>query len=293
MTKIMTRRSTLKWRAFLLCLGLVAQSSFSSPPGGEPPVPPQDLAAEAAQVYMEVGVGFAAQYLADYRGSKRYALQGLPAPYFVYLGRFLKADAGGVRGELFRSERMELNISADGTLGGDTEGNELRRGMSEIANTAELGPSLNINLSGAGFSEGWSVLLPLRGVVAVDFDVLEPVGFLFNPLLVWRSPDLFSGWRTTATLGLMYGNRSYHSYYYSVSADEALSWRPAYRAESGYSGGFARLSAYQSVGDWRFGVSVRYDNLAGATFEDSPLVETKHYGAISFGLTYRFWSNED
>jgi len=45
--------------------------------------------------------------------------------------------------------------------------------------------------------------------------------------------------------------------------------------------------------DWRYGVSLRYDNLAGASFRDSPLVETDHFFTVSFLFARYLWKSKD
>ncbi len=241
---------------------------------------------------MEAGIGLVGQYLGDYRGSKRYQLKALPIPYFIYFGRFIKADGRGVRGDFIANDRLEINLSFDGALSGDSDGNELRAGMPRLANNFEFGPALNINLTGASFRTGWSLELPLRAVVAVDIERIDlrHVGFLSSPRLTWRQPDFYAGWRMTAGFGAVWASEDYHAYFYEVEPAYATAWRPQYAASAGYSGVYAGVAAFKQVGDWRLAMSFRYDNLASAAFADSPLVETEHFYSLSFGLIRTFWS---
>lgn len=248
---------------------------------------------DVGPAHMEAGVGLVGQYLADYRGSRRYQLKALPVPYFLYYGRFLKADGRGLRGDFLATDRVEISLSVDGSLSGDSEGNLQRAGMPELSASFEVGPSLNVNLNGLSFEKGLSLNLPLRAVIAVDpgrFQ-LKHIGFLSNPRLSWRHPNLYAGWRVSADLGLVVASGAYHDYYYRVRPAYAETWRPSYDASGGYSGSFVRLAGYRQIGTWRFALSMRYDNLSGAVFEDSPLVETEHFASLSFAVIKTFWSN--
>src|SRR5690554_708164 len=86
----------------------------------------------ANATYLEAGVALVAQGAADYRGSNHYRPYALPLPYFLYRGRILKADRGGVRGDFWSNQRMEFNISVDGSLNGNSDNNRLRSGMPDL-----------------------------------------------------------------------------------------------------------------------------------------------------------------
>lgn len=238
---------------------------------------------------MEAGVGLVSQFSADYRGSNYYSLEALPVPYFLYSGRIIKVDRQGFRGELVANPRFEVNVSVAGSLNGSADDNPLRQGMPDLESTFEVGPSLNINLTGQDFRHGWLLRLPLRAVLDFDAKGVDYVGYLFNPRLTWRKPDVVMAWRMTFNAGLVWADRDYHAYYYAVEPAYALPSRPAFAARSGFGGGFASLGFYRQSGSWRFGASLRYDYLGGAAFIDSPLVQSKHSASMSFGMTKRLW----
>ena len=68
-------------------------------------------------------------------------------------------------------------------------------------------------------------------------------------------------------------------------------FRSEYNAQAGYSGEFIRLTLFRSWGSYKAGVSIRYDHLGNAIFKDSPLVESEHYGSVSFAIIKKLWSN--
>lgn len=237
----------------------------------------------------ELGAGLGSQTLADYRGAKNYSTQFLPIPYISYRGDFLRADDKGFRGRFISTDRIELNISLAGSLNGDSDDNRLREGMPELHPAGEVGPSLDINLTGENFSEGWSLRLPLRGVYTIDVDELEidNVGYLINPQFTYESLD-WNGWNGSLDLGFLYGSSKYHDHYYSVAQEFVTDDRPFYRASSGYSGSYFNFSMTKRQGRWWYGGYLRYDNLRGATFEESPLMETNHYFTLALGVAYIF-----
>ncbi|MGQ9425863.1 MipA/OmpV family protein [Gilvimarinus sp. F26214L] len=235
----------------------------------------------------ELGAGLGSQTLADYRGSDHYQTYVIPIPFMVYRGDFLQADDGSIRGRFFDSRRFELDISMAGSLSGVGDDNPLREGMPELHPTGEVGPSANINLSGRDMNEGWSLRIPVRGVYAFDLDSIEVehIGYLTNPQLTYESLD-WNGWDGSLDLGVLYGSESYHGYYYDVLAPYATAERPEYEAEGGYSGSYFSVSMSKREGNVWYGGYLRYDNLSGTAFVDSPLVETHHYFTLGLGISW-------
>ena len=94
----------------------------------------------------EAGLGAGVVTFPDYRGSDRTQTYGLPVPYFVYRGEFLKADRNGVRGRFFDSDRVELNVTMNASAPVDSKDNPTRQGMPDLKPTVEIGPSLDLTL---------------------------------------------------------------------------------------------------------------------------------------------------
>lgn len=272
-------------RAVLSGLTLGALLSLSLPAAADPADQTE------SDPKMEFGLVLVAQAAADYRGSEHYRPYLLPLPYFLYQGPVFKADRDGVRGDFWSGKRLQFNLSVDGSLNGNSDDNEARRGMPELESALEVGPSLNIRLTGDNFQEGWSLRLPVRAVVTLARDGLDHIGYVFGPRVSWRQPDAYAGWRTSFTAGALFADRDYHAYFYDVAQPYVTPERPFYRADSGYSGSFVRFTLYKPWHKWRFGVSLRYDYLEGAEFMDSPLVEVEHYSSISFGLVRSLWDS--
>jgi MipA family protein len=232
----------------------------------------------------QFGLGIGSQTLADYRGSSYYQTKVLPIPFVQYRGDIIKIDREGMRGEFWASDRVEFNLSVDAALNGDGDDNPLRRGMPTLDSALELGPSVNIRLSGEDFSSGWSLRLPLRGVITLGSDGIDQQGYVVNPRLTWRSSVAQGQWQPGVTLGSIWASDAYHAYYYGVDEQYVTPERPGYAAEAGYSGSFVRVGLRKRWGNYWFATYLRYDHLAGAAFKDSPLVE--ELSSASLGIAW-------
>jgi outer membrane scaffolding protein for murein synthesis (MipA/OmpV family) len=232
----------------------------------------------------EAGLGAAALTLPDYRGADTSSTYLLPAPYFVYRGEFLKADRNGVRGLLFDTDRVEINLSMNATLPVSSRNNAARSGMASLRPTVELGPTASITLwrSAAGKMK-LDLRTPVRAAVTVESSP-KAVGWLFAPNvnLDVKDPLGYAGWNLGMLAGPYYQTRKYNSYFYSVSPADATPARPRYEAPGGYAGSqFTAAISKRFERTW-VGAFLRYDTLRGAVFEDSPLV--KRSNAVSAGI---------
>ncbi|SMF00886.1 Outer membrane scaffolding protein for murein synthesis, MipA/OmpV family [Alteromonadaceae bacterium Bs31] len=240
----------------------------------------------------ELGVGMAAQYLRDYRGSSESQLQTLPFPIIVYRGDVIQADKDGIRGRFLAGNGWELNASAEAALNGGSPDNSKREGMPELNSAFELGPSLNFNLTGQDFEQGWSLRLPVRAVFALDFSSIEYIGVNFNPKFTFRKPEFWRGWDGKMDLGLLWATHEYHDYYYRVDEEFVTDSRAFYDAEGGFSGTYVKFSLKKRMGQWWFAWNLRYDYLGATVFEDSPLMETTNYFSTAAAVGWFFWASD-
>lgn len=216
----------------------------------------------------ELGIGIGGMRFPDYRGAEQSQSYLLPIPTVVYRGERLKLDDKGLRGLLFDSERLILDISLDGAVPVDSSQNGAREGMPDLDAAFEIGPSLKWILHDQRPLE-IRLNLPLRQVISSDFSRFDNRGQLFHPHL---SLDHRRLWNLGLSFGPLYASRAYHDYYYSVDPAYATPERPAYQAQAGYSG--LRYTATLSRRFARIwvGAFLRYDDLRGVVFEDSPLL---------------------
>jgi outer membrane protein len=224
----------------------------------------------------ELGLGVGAVSGPDYRGSKQTHNYIAPIPYFIYRGKFIQSDREGVRGQFIDTETLEFSLSLSANITPESDKNKLREqlGLRSLGSTLEVGPAVNINLTGDTLREGWLLSLPLRGVFAIGGDDAGYIGYVLQPQLVFRQRwhNLSFTYRTSVS----YASADYHAYYYSIGAAHATTDFPAYKATAGYSGWANQASVSHQLGDWRFGLFVRHDYLGGTKFVDSPLIETKN-----------------
>jgi len=237
----------------------------------------------------EAGVGVAAISLPDYRGSNERQAWVLPYPYIVYRGEFLQADERRVRGLFFKSDRLELDVSVNGSVPVDSNENDARRGMPDLDATLEIGPALNVLLMQSERRKSRLELrLPVRAVLASDFSYVRQVGWVFHPHLNLDVADPlgYGGWNLGLLAGPLVTDRRYNRYFYGVEAPFATANRPAYGAGGGYAGTQFIAALSKRYRQFWVGGFVKWDTLSGAAFADSPLVKDKQSVAAGFSIAW-------
>ncbi len=239
----------------------------------------------------EAGVGVGGLNLPSYRGAKGRVSYLVPYPHIIYRGDAVRVDDEGMRGRLFESQRINLDLSLAGNIPVPEDKDSARRGMPDLDPIGEFGPTLDFSLFRDGHRhEGeftaW-LKFPMRLAVSVGDPLLENQGWVFSPYLDlrYRKGATRSHWRVSLALGPLYASRRYHEYFYKVPAQYETPEREAYQPDAGYSGSRATLAFVVNTSHWFFGIFARYDNLDGAVFEDSPLVETRDYFALGFAIS--------
>lgn len=256
----------------VLSVSLVALVLFAAHP-----------APAADQSRWEIGLGAGAVTLPDYRGAKARASYLLPLPYVVYRGDMLEIDRDGVRGGLFSSERLRLDLSLAVAPPARRDAGA-RRGMPELDPAIEFGPALIVGL-GRQPASRWSLHLPLRAVVATDLRQTQSIGWVFSPYVKY-AVTAKGGWESDVSIGPIYASQAYHDYYYEVAPRFATPTRPAYDADAGYSGTRLTFSLSRRYDRYWIGLFARYDNLSGVAFRSSPLVETEQAFIAGGGIAW-------
>jgi len=247
-------------------------------------------AAQAAEErpLWELGAGVAAFSFPAYRGSDQTNNFLMPVPLFTYHGDFLKADRQGIRGSFFDSDRLDLTLSLALSAPASSKDIAIRAGMPDLKGTFEIGPEMDVTLwrsdNRARFVK---LLLPLRTAITVQSSA-KSIGWVFHPKLNMDVTDLpgLPGWNLGTLAGPMFGDQRQHAYYYSVDTQYATAVRPAYEAKAGYAGMQYLVALSKRFPSYWVGGFLRYDNLSGATFADSPLVRQKDYVAAGLAITW-------
>ena len=229
-----------------------------------------------------------------YPGSDEQLTRGLLLPYGQYRGRFLRADRETAGLRAVKTPVYELDVGVAASFGGSSAEIGARRGMPALGTLVEFGPRLKVNLGswGEGREAGrWRLELPLRGV----FDLTDGAahrGMAFEPEINFQRRSI-GGWGYGVSLGAIVGDRRLNRNFYGVSPRYALPDRPAYEARGGLVAW--RLSASVSrtlTPDWRAVGFARFDSVAGAANEASPLVRRTTGATLGVGLGYTWLRSE-
>jgi outer membrane protein len=246
-------------------------------------------AASAEKPLWEMGAGLALLQMPDYRGSDKNRLYVLPYPYFIYRGDALKIDRDRISGQL--TDRLALDFSFFGQAPVKSSDNDARRGMPDLDPTFETGPSLNITLLDDRQADyKLNITLPIRAGFSTNFSSLRNEGWVFAPRLVFEKNDLIpkTGVNLGISIGPIFADSAFNSYYYSVKPAYATDSRPAYSASGGYSGSALTLGMNKAYKQLVFNIFVSVDFLQGAVIEDSPLVKTRTSVMSGFTISWIF-----
>jgi outer membrane scaffolding protein for murein synthesis (MipA/OmpV family) len=234
----------------------------------------------------EYGFGAGVDAFQAYPGSTTTHVYPFPVARIVYNGSFFKADQNGARGLLVNNSVVELNISGDGTP--PVNNVRVRYGMPELRSTVEVGPAAKFHLIPDG-ERGikLDLLLPLRKAVTLSASP-QNVGWESEPQLDLRIRNAFRlpGWSLDITTGPMFADQRYHAYFYSVAPEYVTAVRPAYRAPGGYSGTQSEIGIVKRFTRLRLSVTLHYDELRGASFMNSPLVERSYDWSASVSFAW-------
>jgi MipA family protein len=240
----------------------------------------------------EVGGGATVLRVPDYRGSDEVHTYVFPVPWLVYRGEIFRADRDGVRARFFDSDRVELSFSLSLSVPVDSDDNQARQGMADLRPVFEIGPRANVNLWRTDDRRAvLDLRLPIRAAFTVQNGIRD-VGYVFAPQLNldlrWPSATAPDRWNLGLLVEAPFSDKRLNGYFYTVPPADATPTRPAYQAPAGY-GGWQFLAALSHRMDrWWLGGFIKYDNLSGAVFADSPLVTQRRQVSGGIALTYIF-----
>lgn len=267
-------KPTPKWKICLAALGLATA------------VP--SVHAREEKPLWEVGVGAGAFSFPSYRGSDQTNNFLIPVPLFTYHGDFFKADRHGIRGSFFDSDRVDLTVSFALSPPAPSKDIKIRNGMPDLEATFEIGPQVDFTFwRSENRARFVKLLMPLRAAFTVEGSPKD-IGWVFHPKLNMDITDIpaMPGWNLGMLAGPLFGDKRQHAYYYDVESRYATVGRPAYESKAGYAGMQYLVALSKRFPKYWVGGFVRYDNLGGAVFEDSPLVRQKDYFAAGFAVTW-------
>jgi outer membrane scaffolding protein for murein synthesis (MipA/OmpV family) len=259
----------------------------------------EDAGAEQSQAkpLWEFAIAGYGLYGPAYPGSAEKQANFLPLPLPIYRGKFLRLGEDTekpIRGRLFRSDWLRLDLDMDLNFGSKSADIEARVGMPDLDPLIELGPELELKFTRQPLYAG-DVYLALQARGAVSLDGLDPTwrGLSFSPELRYVRHFEQAGKRLKLRLTPTFATSEYMQYYYEVDPAFANAQRPAYQASAGYLGTTLGLSLVQPVTE-KFEVrgGVRLEFLQGARNQNSPLFTDDTTQAIYVAFIYKFWASK-
>ncbi|VAX18664.1 hypothetical protein MNBD_NITROSPINAE03-1371 [hydrothermal vent metagenome] len=239
----------------------------------------------------QVGASLGALSTPHYAGSdQRYNLP-LVMPAIIYRGDRFRSRPDGLRGLLFMSENVAVDIGFGGLLPVYSANNRARKGMPDIPLTGEIGPRLVMKLYGNG--EGVDVLarFPWRAAGSIDGTT---AGWAFAPdILITNIEKLPWGLSAYVSAGLKYGSSQYNDLTYGVDELYSAPSRPAYRAREGITSYSFMISAGRRFNN-KFATRffLHWQTLSGSIVADSPLVKTENDLSFGLRLTWYPWKSK-
>lgn len=238
-------------------------------------------------------VGIAAGYLrtSEYRGAAQQHNYYIPFPYAAYRGHRLSFDEDGIRGQLIKAKTWKLDMRFGANVPVESSESSPRAGMAKLDPVIEMGPSLEFSLwvNKRRTADLW-LRTPLRMMTSISTTDVGYQGWSLAPYLeyVRRWRLVGSLWNFGIAVGPMLNSESYHNYFYRVSTDDITASREAYDSQLGYGGSRLTLTLIGNSKNMWYGFLFRYDDLHGAAFIDSPLVETQRYFAYGLSIGWKF-----
>lgn len=239
----------------------------------------------------EVGLfGFAVSQAA-YPGAADRVQRAFGAPFFIYRGKFLRADENTVGVRAVKTPTTEIDIGFSGSFGASSNDVKVREGMPSLGTLFEFGPRLKVNLGSPLPRSKLRLELPARGVFDVS-NSFRGRGFAVEPELDFRYP-LIEGTELGVRLALIFGDRKLGDHLYGVDPQFATATRGAFEGKAGLIATRLGLSTSTNLAkDWQLFSFLRYDLVKGAANRASPLVLKSGGATLGVGLSWTFWRSE-
>ena len=238
----------------------------------------------------EVGLFGGAGRLPHYRGSDEYKTYFLPLPFFIYRGEVFRANREGVKSIFWENDRLETGLSMSGNPPVDDD-NLAREGMPELGAIGEIGPMLKGYLRERRHPNPFYAVAAVRMAISADPDNFHTAheGFRGDVRLVYRNYTWLEKWKVVFGLNAAvdFADAEGQRYFYEVEPEYATAERPAYSPDGGYSGFSLSANATKALNSrLKLGVYYRWDNLAGSSYADSPLVMTENNHIVGAALIW-------
>ena len=238
----------------------------------------------------ELGVATVFVYSADYPASDEMSPRQIILPTLAYRGEHLRQDKRGTRARFFKSDRWVLDLGTGVSLPTNSDENEARQGMEDLAFVLEMGPRLIYTL----FEEDAQSLLlqlPYRFAIATDLSFTREIGTRINPEIEYTRL-VTNKVRLRFGLEMNYASEVYNDYIYEVENKYATPKREAYNGKGGYLGSSVTAAAIYRGRKFTSFIGLSYNRYDRSANENSPLYKIKEGSGIAIGMNYFFYSSD-
>lgn len=246
------------------------------------------------QPQYELGAGLIMLNVPDYSGSSNNRIRFVPFPYYIYRGKYLRADDEGTRARLLTSKYHETGLSFSFNFPVRSGNNPTRAGMPDLDTLVGLGPRFLFRLLADETHQRLNLTFSVRAMFSVDADLhLTARGVSLQPgLNYWRKLrktelTFFSG------LNFEFGSAENNQFFYQVDPVFATPERPAFHAQAGLVESSLSMGfGYNIVNNVFIFSSGSWRNLDLAKNRESPLVASRDNLAVVFGLVWTFYESK-
>lgn len=232
-----------------------------------------------------LGIGVGTYSIPDYPGSSHIKHFTAPIPYISYQGPHFRLANGKISSLVFKSKKLLIDISADGTPPVKSKNNPTRDGMPDLDPVLELGPELEYHFWANEQSKLY-LSLPVHYGFAISTKKIQSVSWLCNPRLKYHFSR--KTWKLRLGAGPVYASRRHHNFYYGITLSEVGSERPAYQAGSGFGGLRYSVGVQKKWAHLKYDAYFRYSDLEKAHFSNSPLLKKKYDLLGGIAVTWIF-----
>lgn len=279
-------------RLLWLLAGLAMTGGVAAEEGPVVPLPEQTKDSNLA--LWELGAGLGAAVTPDYPSASGSTARALPIPVVIYRGDFFRLGDGSVAsGRLFRNERLELDVSLNGSFDAESDDVGARRGMPDLGFGFEIGPELEITLSDpAQTRRRLKLELPVRAAFSVDDGELNERGYVFSPQLEYEHQFGDGRYEWSVSLTPTFATEALHDYFFEVAPQFANATRPAFDAGSGYLQTSLGLGLQRRTKKSFAAIGVRYTALDAGANISSPLFRSHANFSVAAIFIVRLWESE-
>ena len=236
-----------------------------------------------AESQFDLGLGFFGLKVNHYRGSDQTQDFNLYVPYFYYKSENIEAEGSFINTTFYDSRYFSVKLSMVVGPNVESDSNKARRDMPELNYNFGIGPMGIIHII-----KGPRFFLEIDSSIRQEFQTnISHTATIGNTNTTYlTSRYQIKDFTAEFALGRMLATSDYHAYYYDVEDKYVTAERGAYKSDGGHSGNIILFSLKKKINNLMLHGFVRYDDLDGVVFEDSPLVKQTDYYMLGLGVFY-------